>query len=86
MNKVYIKEWLINHYTEPLPNDAIYLVRLMNLDKFLDFIEDTMKKSGKSLTMVCSAVEKNLEAVKGLFPYTDKAIDLFMQHNGQPGY
>lgn len=79
MNKEQIFNHVHNHRDEPLKNDAIYLVRVMQFKSLIDFIEEVMNKSGKDLRAVLGAIVKNKEAVLANYPYAREAFDVLVK-------
>ena len=66
-----------------LPNDAIYLARVMNLKALLGVIEYLVEKSGKSLVDVLTlSIVPNREALLNQYKFTEQALDAIIKQYG----
>jgi hypothetical protein len=70
-----------DEYANPiLPNDAVYLVRVKNLNAVCELIAEAASKTGKDVrTVIKDGIAPNLVAVKRAYPFIDGALDLIVK-------
>jgi phosphopantetheinyl transferase (holo-ACP synthase) len=65
---------LFSEYDRYLPNDAIYLARLINLERFANLVSQLAETSKKPVKEVMATIFANKEAVLKTYSFIEPAF------------